>query len=264
MIDYHLHTPFCNHAKGSMKDYIESAIKKGLAEICFLDHLILAEDLKAPSMTPDEVSLYFLSISELKNCYKDKIKIRSGLEVDFFEKKMDIIEEITGKFAFDVIAGSVHFIEIDGKLINIASRRSLDAQKNIHPDLIRNKYFEKLDLMIECDCFHTICHLDLIDRFKHSDGNTSGYRDILKKIKKMDKVLEINTGGFSHIKGAPYPSIEIIKMCYEEGIKITLGSDAHKPIDVGSSFEEIVSILKSIGFKNITGFNKQNSFEIKI
>ncbi|MCP3927053.1 MAG: histidinol-phosphatase [Desulfobacterales bacterium] len=264
MIDYHLHTPFCNHATGSMRDYIESAIKKGLAEICFLDHLILAKDLKVPSMIPCEVPLYFLSISELKNCYKDKIKIRSGLEVDFFENKMDIIEEITGEFAFDVIAGSVHFIEIDGKLINIASRRSLDARKNIHPDVIRKKYFEKLNLMIECDYFDTVCHLDLIDRFKHSDGNTSGYRDILKKIKKKDKVLEINTGGYSHKKGAPYPSFDIIKMCYEEGVKVTLGSDAHKPIDVGSKFKETISIVKSIGYKNITGFNKQNSFEIKI
>ncbi|MBW2249280.1 MAG: PHP domain-containing protein [Deltaproteobacteria bacterium] len=39
MIDYHIHTKLCNHARGMMGAYVKRAIEKGLKEICFLDHL---------------------------------------------------------------------------------------------------------------------------------------------------------------------------------------------------------------------------------
>ena len=32
MIDYHLHTKLCKHAKGEVFEYVESAIDKGLTE----------------------------------------------------------------------------------------------------------------------------------------------------------------------------------------------------------------------------------------
>ena len=50
MIDYHLHTPLCNHAQGELGAYILQAIKLGLKEICFLDHLTISECGKNLSM----------------------------------------------------------------------------------------------------------------------------------------------------------------------------------------------------------------------
>ncbi len=43
MIDYHIHTKLCNHARGVMGAYVKRAIEKGLTEVCFLDHLTLSE-----------------------------------------------------------------------------------------------------------------------------------------------------------------------------------------------------------------------------
>ena len=62
MIDYHIHTRLCNHAKGTMEEYIQSAVAKGLREICFLDHLTLTKAGRTLSMAPDEVPLYFQSV----------------------------------------------------------------------------------------------------------------------------------------------------------------------------------------------------------
>ena len=39
--DYHLHTHHSTDSTAPMKDVIESAINKGLSEICFTDHLDL-------------------------------------------------------------------------------------------------------------------------------------------------------------------------------------------------------------------------------
>ena len=254
MIDYHIHTPFCNHAKGSMIEFIESSIDKGLKEICFLDHLILADNVEVPAMSLDEVELYFLSISELKRRYRKKIVIKSGLEVDFFEDKMDLIKDIIGKFDFDIVGGAVHFVKVDGALLNIASGRALKSRENISHEVIRSKYLEKLERMLDYDFLNMICHLDLIHRFKPSE-KIGDFVRVLEKIKKKDLVVEINTGGFGHINKVQYPSLEIIELCYKLGIKVTIGSDAHSPIDVGINYVKALAILKSVGYKEIHLFN---------
>jgi histidinol-phosphatase (PHP family) len=36
--NYHTHTPRCRHAKGSEREYVESAIKAGLQVLGYADH----------------------------------------------------------------------------------------------------------------------------------------------------------------------------------------------------------------------------------
>jgi len=58
MVDYHVHTALCNHADGSMREYLECACEKGLAEFCFLDHLILHPRSKMKlTSTPKNIKL---------------------------------------------------------------------------------------------------------------------------------------------------------------------------------------------------------------
>ena len=38
IIDLHNHTPRCNHAEGSIDDYIRAAIEKGIDIFGFADH----------------------------------------------------------------------------------------------------------------------------------------------------------------------------------------------------------------------------------
>ena len=37
--DGHVHTSLCNHASGTMEEYVKAAIGKGLEAIVFLEHL---------------------------------------------------------------------------------------------------------------------------------------------------------------------------------------------------------------------------------
>ena len=87
MIDYHVHTPLCNHAEGPMEAYVQKAFDIGLKEICFLDHLIIRESHQKSgqnlSMTPGEIPLYFQAVQNLKQTYKGFIKVKAGLEIDF-------------------------------------------------------------------------------------------------------------------------------------------------------------------------------------
>jgi histidinol-phosphatase (PHP family) len=260
--DYHIHTKFCNHAKGSIEDFILKSIEKGLSEILFLDHLTLFEKDFKNSMTIKEVPLYFYTIKKLANKYKDKIIIKCGLETDFHPEYFDETEKICKKFDFDMIGASVHFV----KGFNIASRKTKDQYAHIKKDELADEYFKNIEKMLEYSFFDTVCHFDLIYKFSK---NPVINPEILEKINKiLDKIkqknisVEINTSGFDNPINRQFPSQKILEKCLEKKIDITVGSDAHSPDQVGRYFNEIFEFLKRLNFKHTAGYEKRNKYEI--
>jgi histidinol-phosphatase (PHP family) len=76
--------------------------------------------------------------------------------------------------------------------------------------------------------------------------------------------VEVNTSGYNHPIQKPYPSLDIIRRCYEKGISITLGSDAHKPADVGQHYERALPMILSAGYRHLATFTKRKRSEIPI
>jgi histidinol-phosphatase (PHP family) len=262
MIDYHLHTLFCNHAVGGMEQYIQSAVDLGLGEICFLDHLTIRGTVPGLSMTPKEVPYYFNAVQILKQKYRGTISVKAGLEIDFNPDYSSLYQDIIDTYAFDVIASSLHF---PGGL-DIVTHRSRWRNGEKDADDVYAIYFEELQKMLEYDYFDVICHFDLIKKFgrKPIRSFEKECDDILKVIKEKGKTIEINTGGFDHPARDVYPSLEILKKCYEQGISITIGSDAHRPENVGRYYDRVLPILLSIGYNQLAVFTKRQRTEIRI
>ena len=55
--DYHTHTYLCNHATGTIEDYIRSAIKIGLVEIGISDHFPM-------ELLPEHFHIYAMTLNE--------------------------------------------------------------------------------------------------------------------------------------------------------------------------------------------------------
>ena len=262
MIDYHVHTRLCNHANGTMVQYIQSAIDKGLSEICFLDHLTLNEMGCDLSMGIDDVPLYLYAARRLGDQYKDRITVKAGLEIDFTPMYAETAAAVTERFSFDVIGGSVHFVEAANI---VSSKRS--KNDTAHPDAaFYEQYLDLVDMMLDYSCFDVICHLDVVKKFgaQPPAGFFDRMEEILTKIKHKDIVLEINTSGLSHPANAVYPDPAILKSCFEKDIPVTFGSDAHRPEQVGRHFDEAVTLLRNAGYRRLTGFSRQNRYEIPI
>ncbi len=255
MIDYHIHTPLCNHARGEMEEYVVSSIKKCLIEICFLDHLIPNDHGKHNSMNIDDIPGYFKEIQRLKNKYSGKIKIKAGLEVDFDPANIGIINEILGQYSFDAIGSSIHFIEG----INIASRREAAQSTIQNENYLIGKYFETLYEMLNYDYFDFICHFDVIKKTGRKITNkfTPIIDDIINKIAEKELAVEVNTSGWEHPANECYPSLDIIRKCVDANVPIVLSSDAHKPETVGKDFRKAMKILSSLGCDYISSFEKR-------
>ncbi|OGP60788.1 MAG: hypothetical protein A2V65_02350 [Deltaproteobacteria bacterium RBG_13_49_15] len=262
MIDYHIHTPLCRHSTGSMDDCVRYAVSTGMTEICFLDHLTIRPGKTAKSMDPTEVSLYFNAVQVLKDRYKNRIRIKGGLEVDFNPEVNGLIEALTNTFSFDVIAASIHFL---GEL-DIVSRSEAWIHAHMDPDLLYSRYLEQLREMLTYDYFDLICHIDLPKKFgkTFSGSFRSEMDDILSVIKKKGIAVEVNTSGYDHPIGEAYPSPDILAVCRKLGISITIGSDAHHPESIGKHFAKALAQIQKIGYKHLTAFSNRNPFKIRI
>jgi histidinol-phosphatase (PHP family) len=245
-----------------MERYIRSAVGLGFEEICFLDHLTVQEAEKGLSMSLKEIPYYFQAVQVLKQKYRHIIRIKAGLEIDFNPDHTDLFQEVAGTYAFDVIATALHF---PGG-VDVVSRRSSWCLGEKDTDYVYGLYFEQLEEMLDYTYFDVICHIDLVKKFgrKPSRSFEWAFDAILSKIKEKNLTVEVNTSGFNHPIQKPYPSLDIIRKCHEKGISITLGSDAHKPADVGQHYERALPMILSAGYRHLATFTKRKRSKVPI
>lgn len=255
MIDYHIHTILCNHARNSMEAYIRKAVSMGFQEICFLDHLTLTEPGHAFSMTIEEVPLYFNAVQMLKRRYVGVINIKVGLEIDFNPFYVDLLQKISESYAFDVIGSSLHF---PGG-IDVVSRKSEWSRGEKDSDYIYGLYLESLDKMLDHNYFDIVCHLDLVKKFGGTPSRSfeNEFDSIIEKISRKKLTVEVNTGGYIHPAQEAYPSFDIIKKCCKSGVEITIGSDAHDPESIGQHYDTVLPLILQAGYRQLSVFTQR-------
>lgn len=253
MIDYHVHTSLCNHATGTMEQYVRAAVGKGLAAICFLDHLTFQEAGRTNAMFPREIPMYVDAARRLARQYRDQISVRVGLEVDFSIRHVDQCVEIVNTFDLDVVGSSVHFLDGD----DVVSQRSAWARGEISADDVYPKYLGVLESMLDYDYFDVICHLDLPKKYNKcpSPSAVQGFLDVLEKIREKDLAVELNTSGFHYPVKEAFPSPELLGRCAQLQIPVVVGSDAHSPETVGRDFDRARNLLNVAGYRHLTGFS---------
>ena len=116
-----------------------------------------------------------------------------------------------------------------------------------------------------------LSHLTLINRYNGypltSDIFDSEFKDrindILDTIIRRGIALEVNSKGFEG--GRLMPDRYVIEEYFRKGGRlITLGSDAHRGVDIGRGFKETARMLREIGFKSINYFKGREPVEYPI
>ena len=250
-IDLHNHTTRCNHAKGSMRSYIERAIELGIDIYGFSEHAPMDFD-KEYRLRFDEMKDYENDVKYLQKEYQDRIKIVLGYEVDYLKGYIDK-RVIDAKV--DYLIGSVHFLGrwgFDNPEFNDEySKRNIDD--------IWQEYFSNIEAMVKTGYFDIVGHLDLIKVF-----NFLPKRDIrsiatpaLKAIKKANMVIELNSAGLRKPCKEVYPSQLLLEVAYELDIPITFSSDAHAIGQVGFKYDEVTKLAKEIGYSKAVTFEQR-------
>jgi len=255
--DYHIHTLFSD-GKRDLSDYVDKAVKRKIGEIGFSDHIYFVKAVW--SMDFADLPDYVNRIDALRAA--SKISIKTGLEVDFVPSKMDRLMQRINKFDFDYLIGSVHFI---GDWL-IDSENQIQEWKRRNVDDVYQQYFTLVQAMASSGLFDIVGHLDLVKKFnfKPRDDITDLLLETVEVISKSKMCIEVNTGGLRKPCHEVYPSGKLLRMCFDHGLPITLGSDAHSPEEVGANLDKAVDLLRKIGYVEIVRFTGRNREFVKL
>jgi len=249
--DYHVHSSYSD-GRSLPEEYIDYALTAGLSEIGFSDHLSVNHNLADNNMNPANISSYINHILKIQKETRN-IKIRIGLEVDFFEGKEKEIGDFLRLQPLDYVIGSVHYI----------GKKSVDLGTEIYETENINKlfesYFDSVCAAISSGLFDIIGHCDLIRiyGYRPSIDQEPFYRKLAKTMKAHDVVFEINTNGRNRPLADFYPNRKYLHIFREEDVPLCVNSDAHMPSRVGQHFDEVYELLRYIGYTEMAIFEKR-------
>jgi histidinol-phosphatase (PHP family) len=258
LVDYHIHTRRCKHACGADREYVEAAIRRGLREMGFADHIPrfyeppdLDRKVAERGMSWTELEEYVHAVERLRGQYPE-VWIKLGLEVDFVPGWERQIEVIRRQYPWDYFIGSVHFIPE-------WSYGYLPYEKNRTSAEVYPKYFEMVARAAESGLFDILGHIDLPKRgfsALAAAEMTVLYQQLARRLGQAKATVELNTYGLRCCKQSIgiYPDEALTRLCSQAGVRFTLGSDAHRPEDVGAGFTEAAALMRRVGIDRIARF----------
>lgn len=258
--DLHTHHERCGHALGTIRDYIEAGIRHGLDVIGISDHSPYfgsAVDQEQPgiAMAKSEFGRYIDEVLKLKQEYSGKIDVLLGVESDFFPEHAELYRQMYEPYPFDYIIGSVH---LSGGVSIFNKKRwngLTDKQKIEQKEL----YYDLIQQSARSGIFQILGHIDAMRGFypAFADIPTDAVDKTLEIIAAQDIAIEINTSGKTKDCGGWYPIDAVLERANHYGVRVTFGSDAHKPERVGDDWELVRERLKEIGFKEWVYFKRK-------
>jgi histidinol-phosphatase (PHP family) len=260
MIDCHLHTKLCKHAKGEIVDFIETAIRSGLEEIVFTDHMPLPDNFDLRHrMTIKEMEIYLELIEKARLKYRN-IRIKTGIEADYYKGFEEYIFKFLNEFDFDVVIMSIHFLK-HWPEENWVYNYNFPGKTQIE---IYKEYTKALTEGINTGLFDILGHADVIK----SPGDSlveiipEEVERIVNATKSNHMAIEINTSGLHKNIQSTYPGFDWFPLIKKINLPITIGSDAHKPAHVAYKFDEVYKQIYKYGIKKIVSFDKRNMIHV--
>ena len=98
MFSYHNHSVFSD-GSAALEQMIISGVNHSLTEVGMSDHFSPLPDGRFPEWSMDKEALdaYFTQLTELRELYADKIIVRRGVEIDYFDDNFQDVLALLGK-----------------------------------------------------------------------------------------------------------------------------------------------------------------------
>jgi len=278
MIDYHIHTEHSVDAKGTLTNFCDQALRLGLKEICFTNHceldperndnLIRMNGDMIP-ITRDHVATLHDAIHDIADKYRNKgLTVKCGIEVGYYEGIEKRLREITSGLKFDFFLGSIHCL--DHVCID-SSKEYREYFQNRSIGKLLDEYYRAIENLVLSRLFDSIGHMDVYKKYGlgfygEAIGNfpLEQVMILFKLIAEYDIAFEINTAGLRRVNEI-YPAAPIMECARKAGAsKITIGSDAHCPEDLGKGLTLGLDYAHSFGFDGVYGFIDRKAYKIPI
>ncbi len=248
--DYHTHTNFSDGISPHYS-YLSQAHYSCIDELGFSDHFSILDSHW--SVRNDEIIEMHERIEAIKHMENLPVQVRFGAEIDYIPGKEKKIRQLIRTLPLDYVIGSIHFL---GSWNFDTDPMSFEG-RNI--DDLYDIYFTTVRKAILSGLYDIIGHIDLIKKFGHypSTDPSHWHKKIIRSLKQMNSVVEVNTNGLNKPCREMYPEEKFLEACFHANIPVTLGSDAHQANQIGQYFPKAKEILKRIGYRQLATFHKR-------
>lgn len=254
LADYHLHPDYSIDATGTIEEYCAMALEKNLVEICFTTHYdsnprgsegerVMRVDGKAMPLSPETVKRYYDEVRAAQRKYFPLgLEVKCGIEVGYWQGCEEPIAALFRKFPFDYKLVAIH--DIDDICVCCSSRYEACFSRFGVAEMA-DKYFSLVKHAAQSRLFDCLAHLDVYKKYGlryYGNEILSVHRgrieSVLETMAQNNLGLEINTAALRRGHSEYYPSMEIVNLARQAGVRIAaIGSDAHKPEEVAFDFE---------------------------
>ncbi len=255
--DYHIHTQFSCDSDASMTEMCRAALEIGISEIGICDHYdLLPEDPCYGYFKPDA---WWDALEQCRDEFKGLLLIRAGIELGEPHRFPHAMRDILQKYPWDYALGSLH--RVGDELVFHRSYFSQPAEDAY------GAYFHELYQMVTQADFDVLAHMDIVKRYgfdEYGDYDPRRYeadiRAVLRACAQKNIALEVNTSTLRRPIQQTTPPAEILIWFHEEGGQwVTLGSDAHRPENVGAGLEKAYSLVRDAGFEHLASFKARQA-----
>lgn len=256
LADYHIHSKGSPDGKRTICEMAQTAMDRGLREICITDHWDTIYWDGRPRTDFDwagELADYRAA----QALCGDRLKIRLGAEMGEVTQSFERAEILRQAAPpLDFVIGSVHTASAKYNWFDLYY---IEPHEQAYYDDVIDGYLGEVVKLVKWGKFSVVGHLSLPLRYLnetlHQHMTFDPWMDRVEEIFRLlipaGLGIEVNTNRGND----PLPGEKILRRYRELGGEIiTLGSDAHDTPAVGCMIRERQQLLKDCGFRYFTTF----------
>lgn len=256
-VDYQVHSVRSHDGKFTIDQMCQRAIALGLDEIGFTEHKDFDPD--DPVVDYFDYQAYMHDVTLARMQYGNKLKVRAGIEIDYQVWFEDKIGNYLETHKFDFVMGCVHYV-------NKIKVMSPEYNRNRNARLAYSDYFHAVRDSVLSGLFDVLGHMEYANRTGvaawgkyDSHAHHNDLVTIFDRMVEEDMVLEINTAGLFHGIGATYPCDKTLELYASRGgTRISIGSDAHHPDQLGGNYLVAMEMAKAVGINSVVTWDKRH------
>lgn len=227
--NYHTHCFRCQHAGGTVEDYVAEAIRKDFDILGMSDHLPYPHYDYGLRMPMAEIWDYIYEVEDAKKKYGSQLEILLGFESEYLCSQRHYYEKLLNDYRVEYLVLGQHFFDYGGPF------KSSFAISNT-ADCVR--YGKSVAEALGTGYYALLAHPDIVGVNQLPwDRNMDEMTDIIiESAVKYDIPLEVNANGIRRglIKDAEgvhymYPHLKFWEKAAEAKAKTVISADCHAP-----------------------------------
>ena len=289
MLDYHLHLwPHSEHETPlrleQLAEYCERAQRAGVAELAVTEHLFRFRQAEAllggfwndervsPALAESMAEYWaFHATADLESYVECALAAKEaglpvviGLEVDYYEGRMDAVADLLAGYPFDVLLGSVHWVG-GWRFDDLDDPLSMAEWSVRQVDDCWEAYTEALEELAASRACDVLAHPDLIKAAGYvPDAPAEWWDRIAEAAVAAGMAAEVSSAGWRKAVGEQYPALGLLERFVARGVPLTTASDAHRLEHVADRADDLRAVLGAAGAGTLQGYRARTAYAVPV